>query len=147
MMSPFGWAYGNKDWSKQLLDSYDDFLLACRETGLTADICLNGYSDEDYKAEDSFTRWLLNEWLTRFDEKYSDVIVMYEVSNEPDLNIFTFDVEWGKQQYLTNSEWLNVKMPLLQFIRDFVKDFGTKKPGFGRRNDDFAIYPVGRAEL
>ena len=128
MMSPFGWAYGNKDWSKQLLDSYDDFLLACRETGLTADICLNGYSDEDYKAEDSFTRWLLNEWLTRFDEKYSDVIVMYEVSNEPDLNIFTFDVEWGKQQYLTNSEWLNVKMPLLQFIRDFVKDFGTKKP-------------------
>lgn len=128
MMSPFGWAYGNKDWSNQLLDSYDDFLLACRETGLTADICLNGYSDEDYRAEDSFTRWLLNEWLTRFDEKYSDVIVMYEVSNEPDLNIFTFDVEWGKQQYLTNSEWLNVKMPLLQFIRDFVKDFGTKKP-------------------
>lgn len=104
MMSPFGWAYGNKDWSNQLLDSYDDFLLACRETGLTADICLNGYSDEDYRAEDSFTRWLLNEWLTRFDEKYSDVIVMYEVSNEPDLNIFTFDVEWGKQQYLTNSE-------------------------------------------
>lgn len=128
MMSPFGWAFGSKEWAGQLLDSYDDFLLACRETGLTADICLNGYSDEDYKAEDSFTRWLLNEWLGRFDEKYSDVIVMYEVSNEPDLNIFTFDVEWGKQQYLTNSEWLNVKMPLLQFIRDFVKDFGTKKP-------------------
>lgn len=54
---------------------------------------------------------------------------MYEASNEPDLNIFTHNVEDGKNQYATNTEWLNVKRPLLQFIRDWLKDeFKTEKP-------------------
>ncbi len=128
LMSPFGSWNNNPTAAEPILKNYDDFFLACRENGLTVSLVLPRYPEEDYKAEDSFTRWLLTEMVNRFDKKYADVIVQYEVSNEPDLNIFNFDVEWGKNQYLTNSDWNNSMKPCLQFSRDLLKELGVTKP-------------------
>lgn len=128
LMSPFGSWNSNQTAAEPILKNYDDFLLACRENGLTVSLVMPRFPDEDYRAENSFTRWLLTEMVNRFDKKYEDVIVQYEVANEPDLNIFSFDVEGGKNKYLSDEEWNNVKKPNLQFSRDLLKELGVTKP-------------------
>ncbi|MBO4769954.1 MAG: hypothetical protein J5563_04150 [Clostridia bacterium] len=128
LMSPFGTWNANPTAAEKILINYDDFFQACRENRLTVDVCLPRYPDEDYKAAGSFTRWLVTEMVSRFDKKYNDVIVMWEVGNEPDLNIFSYDIEWGKKQYLENAEWNNKIKPCLQFTRDLLIELGVKKP-------------------
>ena len=119
---------GQRDRCEKILDNYEDLLTACRENHLTASFILPYNIEENYSDEDSFTRWLITEIITRFDGPFSDVIVQWEIANEPDLNIFTTDTAWGKNQYLTNETWLNVSKPQLQWARDLVKELGATRP-------------------
>ncbi|MBE5786840.1 MAG: hypothetical protein E7324_04785 [Clostridiales bacterium] len=129
ILSPFGdWLFGNKTACRAILDNYDDFFRACREFGLTADVVLPRFPQEDYSDQLSFTRWLLKEMVTRFEEKYSDVIIMWEVANEPDLNVFTTDAIRGIRAYENSEEWNQVMRPCLQFTRDYLKELEVETP-------------------
>lgn len=121
------------DFTKVLdeyMDNYDDLLSACRETCLTALIIMvpaKGYQTP-YQEKNSCIEQILRAFVTRFDEKYADVLVGWEIANEPDLNTWGLPYAQEIEIFSTDKIWNSQVKPYLQWCTELVRNLGAKKP-------------------
>ena len=115
----------------KVMKNYQDMFDICREVGLTATvIMIPGLSDYsvDYKSEDSGIYKILREFVTRFDKAYRDVVVMWEIANEPDLNTWGLKYDAEVREFATNEKWNNEIKPYLTWANGVVKALGAEIP-------------------
>lgn len=115
---------------KEIMDNYERLFKTCRDYGLTADVCMVPADGDttDYKAEGSGIRRVLEEFVNRFDGPYDDVIVLWEVSNEPDLNTYGMTLEDSVAEFASNKDWNEKRAPYLAWCADYMRKLGAKNP-------------------
>lgn len=115
---------------KEIMNNYERIFQACRDYGLTADVCMLPADGEttDYRLEGSGIRRVIEEFIDRFDDPYDDVIVLWEVSNEPDLNTYGLTLEDSKKEFETDEYWNNNRAPYLAWCADYMRSLGCKNP-------------------
>lgn len=114
---------------EKTIGTYKKLFNLCREYGLTACVIMapkDGYKT-NYKAENSGVYRLLKAYIDNFDKEYDDVIVLWEIANEPDPNTWGYTLEESIEIFETDEEWAQVA-PYLAWMKDVVKELGAKNP-------------------
>lgn len=108
---------------------YTTVFTACREYGLSADVIMLGDAwNTDYTAVGSAASRVLDEFINRFEKDYDDVIVLWEIANEPDLSNAWATTEEATEQFKTDDEWNNLRKPFLDWAAKYLRKIGVKNP-------------------
>ena len=109
---------------------YEDFMLACRENGLRVLPVLLPSSPGagTYGDENSTYYKILKAFVEKIDKVYSDILIGFEICNEPDTNTFGLNDEDALARIQADTIWNEERKPYIAWVAKTLRELGAKAP-------------------
>lgn len=119
-----------KEILKEYKESYVSLLKACRDYGLSADLSILDKTcwNSNYETKNSAAYQVLKDFVMELESEFDDVIVLWELANEPDPNTWGFTLEESIEMFETDAEWNEKVKPFLTWEAKALKEMGVKNP-------------------
>ena len=109
---------------------YEDLALACRENGLRMLPVLLPASPGGATYGDSGSVYykILEAFAEKLDKEYGDILIGFEIANEPDTNTFGLSDEESIKRINEDTVWNNERKPFIAWAAETLKSLGVKAP-------------------
>ena len=113
-------------------ERYRELLGICRKLGLTADVGMLPIPENggDYQTEGGKIEKTLEMFVKRIGVDFQDVIVLWEISNEPDVNTWGLNYEDSVQAFKNDQKWNSVTKPFLESAASYMDKFYEEVPEY-----------------